>query len=64
MLLNQTAEYALRAMATLAVLWPDDRVTARALALRANVPASYASKVLRKLVVSGLVDSTICSASR
>jgi len=57
MLLNQTAEYALRAMAILAGLWPDRRITAKELAEQANVPPSYMSKVMRKLVVGGLVDS-------
>ena len=57
MILSQTAEYALRCMAVLSGLWPDDRVTAKDLAERANVPAAYASKVMRKLVVAGLVDS-------
>jgi Rrf2 family iron-sulfur cluster assembly transcriptional regulator len=57
MILSQTAEYALRCMAVLAGLWPDERVTAKDLAERANVPAAYASKVMRKLVVAGLVDA-------
>lgn len=57
MLLSQTAEYALRAAAVLAAAWPDERLPARVLAERANVPPSYASKVLRRLVVADLVDS-------
>jgi len=57
MILNQTAEYALRAATELAAVWPDGRLPSRDLAVRANVPASYLSKVMRKMVVAGLVQS-------
>lgn len=56
MLLNQTVEYALRITAVLAAEG-DGRLTAPALAERCHLPTPYASKVLRKLVVAGLVDS-------
>jgi len=58
MILTQTAEYALRCMAALAGLWPEERVTAKNLAQAASVPAAYTSKIMRKLVVAGLVDSS------
>lgn len=57
MLLNQTAEYALRAMAVLATRWPDGRVTSAELADEANIPAHYISKVMRRLVLARLVDA-------
>lgn len=57
MLLNQTAEYALRAMAVLAGRWPDGRVTSGELAEGANIPGHYVSKVMRRLVLARLVDA-------
>lgn len=57
MLLNQTAEYALRAMAVLASRWPDGRVTSAELAEGANIPGHYISKVMRRLVLAHLVDA-------
>ena len=55
MLLSQTAEYALRVVAVLAAAWPDERLRAKDLSERANLPPAYASKVARKLVVGGVV---------
>ncbi|MDO8348752.1 MAG: Rrf2 family transcriptional regulator [Planctomycetota bacterium] len=55
MLLNQTAVYGLRAMATLASLAPGENLTAEELATRTGVPQQYLSKVMRKLVVARLV---------
>lgn len=57
LLLNQTAEYALRAMAVLANCWPEGRLTSSELAAEGNVPGHYVSKVMRRLVLAGLVDA-------
>ncbi len=59
LLLPQTAEYALRAMVCLAQSAqsaPEQLVPREVLVERAMLPGAYASKVLRKLVVSGLVE--------
>lgn len=57
MLLNLTAVYGLRAMATLATLAPGESLNAAALSERTGVPQQYLSKVMRKLVVAKLVRS-------
>jgi Rrf2 family protein len=57
MLLPQTAEYALRAMACVAVLPAGEGVRAQDLAERSGIPLPYLSKVLRKLVLAGLLTS-------
>ncbi len=58
MLLNQTAEYAFRAMAYLASRADlDSAVPSAELAEAANIPGHYVSKVMRRLVVAGLVSS-------
>lgn len=57
MLLNQTAEYALRSMAVLASHWPQGRVTSTELSEGANIPSHYVSKVMRRLVLAKLVDA-------
>ncbi len=57
MRMSQTAEYALRAMAQMALLEPGQAVRAKDLAVEANVPPHYISKLLRKLVVAGLLSS-------
>lgn len=54
--LSQTAEYALRAMAYLAVP-REESVRAADLADAIAVPAHYLSKVLRRLVQAGLLES-------
>jgi Rrf2 family iron-sulfur cluster assembly transcriptional regulator len=54
-ILNQTAVYALRAMAALAGLAPGESIRAVELAERTLVPVHYLSKVMRRLVVAGLV---------
>jgi Rrf2 family transcriptional regulator, iron-sulfur cluster assembly transcription factor len=54
--LSQTAEYALRAMAHLA-LDEAAAVRARDLAEASGIPVHYVSKLLRRLVVAGLLDS-------
>lgn len=57
MLLPQTAEYALRAMAVLGRSGPVGRVGGAELAAAAHVPPAYLAKVMRRLVVAGLVQA-------
>ncbi|MBM4366717.1 MAG: Rrf2 family transcriptional regulator [Deltaproteobacteria bacterium] len=57
MILPQTAEYALRAMACLAALPPGEGMRALDLSVQASVPAAYLSKILRRLVIAGLLVS-------
>jgi Rrf2 family protein len=52
---NQTTEYALRAMAVLA-LEPDERSSSGALAERTQAPMDYLSKVLQSLAGAGLIE--------
>lgn len=56
-LLNQTAEYALRTMACFALQAPGRAMRAADVASMADIPHSYASKILRRLVVTGLLTS-------
>lgn len=58
MLLPQTAEYALRAMAHLARVPSGVAVRAADLAGEIDVPVHYLSKVLRRLVGHGLLNAT------
>ncbi len=55
MWLSQTAEYALRAMALLARAPAGEVLVGPDLAERARIPSPYLSKVMRRLVVAGLV---------
>ena len=57
MYLSRPAEYALRAMTFLARMEPDRRVRATDLATAVDIPAAFLSKIMRRLVASGLVDS-------
>ncbi len=57
MLLSQTAEYALRAMACLAASAPGVLVRTRELSQASGIPSHYLSKVLRRLVLAGVLDS-------
>lgn len=57
MLLTQTAEYALRAMATLATLAPGEAMRAVDLAEKTGIPVHYLSKIMRRLVLRRLVTS-------
>lgn len=57
MLLNQTAEYALRAMAYLVTEGDGRRVASEELHTEARIPRHYVSKVMRRLVVAELVTS-------
>lgn len=52
---NQTTIYALRAMAALGELATDTKVPLRELTERTGVPRHYLGKVMRRLVVAGLV---------
>ncbi len=57
MFLSQTAEYALRAMAWLATASPEVPVRARDLSAATGIPPQYLSKILRRLVLAGLLES-------
>lgn len=56
MLMPQTVEYAFRAMACLALAGDEPR-RVEDLAARTEVPRPYLSRVMRQLVVAGLVSS-------
>ena len=58
-LLNQTAEYAMRALAYLAqaAVQGEGRVSSDELARETHIPSHYVSKVMRRLVVADLVDA-------
>jgi len=56
-MISQTIEYALRAMTHLAGLGEGVSVNSETIATRTKVPPGYLSKVLRDLVVAGLVHS-------
>lgn len=56
MRLPQTAEYALRAMAELALLPEGETLRAEELAERTHVPPHYMAKVLRRLVSAELLE--------
>ena len=57
MILPQTAEYAIRAMAQLALLPRGQAVRATDLSKMTHIPEHYLSKVMRKLVAKGLLES-------
>ncbi len=57
MLLTQTVEYALRAMAVLASLETGEGIRAADLSQRTGVPVHYLSKIMRRLVLGRLVLS-------
>lgn len=56
-LLNQTAEYALRLAASMAGIETGCSITAARLSERTGIPLQYLSKVMRRLVVAKLVTS-------
>ncbi|HWA59697.1 MAG TPA: Rrf2 family transcriptional regulator [Gemmatimonadales bacterium] len=56
-MLSQTAEYALRAVLTLAVE-PEGILGAAELAARLDVPRNYLSKTLHQLARAGVLEST------
>lgn len=55
--LSQTSEYALRAMAWIAMQPPGKPVLARELSDATQVPTQYLSKILRRLVLARLLES-------
>jgi len=57
MLVSQTSEYALRAMAWLASAPPGEPVRSRDLAAGSGIPLHYLSKILRRLVLAELLVS-------
>ncbi|RMF60835.1 MAG: Rrf2 family transcriptional regulator [Calditrichaeota bacterium] len=57
MRLNQTAEYALRVMAYLATQDNQEPIKSKELAKTTGIPLFYLSKIMRRLVVAGLVQS-------
>jgi Rrf2 family protein len=57
MWLSQTAEYALRAAAWLAAHAPEGPVRATDLARGTGIPVPYLSKILRRLVLAGVLQS-------
>ncbi len=57
-ILSQTAVYALRAMAWLVLLSSEEPVRASDLAERSGVPGHYLAKILRRLVLAGILESS------
>ncbi len=57
MVLSQTAEYALRAMAWLAIMPAGEPLRVRDLSIATGIPSHYLSKVMRRLVLAGLLRS-------
>ncbi len=58
MIISQTAEYALRAAACIAVHGDSGPVRAKDLSIEATIPQTYLSKILRKLVEAELLIAT------
>jgi Rrf2 family protein len=57
MLLSQTAEYALRAMASLTIQGSDNPIRADDLSRSTGIPSHYLRKILRRLVLAGVLES-------
>ncbi len=57
-ILSQTAVYALRAMAWLVLLSSEEPVRASDLAKRCDVPGHYLAKILRRLVLAEILESS------
>lgn len=57
MVISQTAVYALRAMAWLTTVPADQPVRVKDLSTATGIPSHYLSKVMRRLVLAGLVTS-------
>ena len=57
MIISQTAEYAIRAMSAIATLPRGIKIRATDLGSGTGIPAPYLSKILRRLVLAGLLDS-------
>ena len=56
-MLNQTAEYGMRAAVHLAGLEPGNRMRAAEIAEAIGVPANYLSKILHQLAAAGILES-------
>lgn len=56
--LSQTAEYAIRAMSTLAISSSVELMSSKELSKFANIPQHYLSKIMKILVDAKLVEST------
>lgn len=56
-ILSRTAEYALRAVSLLALRPPEAPLRACDLSRETDIPAHYLAKILRRLVVSGILTS-------
>ena len=54
-MLSRTAEYALRALSTLAALPPDSRVQVKGISDQSGVPRNYLGKILGQLGRAGIV---------
>ncbi|GMU22547.1 MAG: hypothetical protein AMXMBFR13_26320 [Phycisphaerae bacterium] len=57
-MLSKTAEYALRAVATIARVKEDRPILAKEIAAAGQIPNKYLSKVMRDLVHAGVLTST------
>ena len=57
MFISQTGEYAIRAMSAIATLPEGIRIRATDLGRATGIPAPYLSKILRRLVLAGLLVS-------
>lgn len=57
MITSQTAEYALRVLAYMATHEGGEPVRARDLSKQVDIPPSYLSKIMRRLVEAGLLES-------
>ena len=57
MLVSQTAEYALRAMAWLSLLPEGASATCHDVSKATGIPENYAAKVLRRMVGAGLLEA-------
>ncbi len=57
MILSQTAQYALRVMAWLATVPEDEPMRVKDLSGATGIPSHYLSKVMRRLVLAGLLIS-------
>lgn len=56
-LLSQTAEYGLRAMVWIAAQPPGEPLLARDIAAGTGIPVEFLSKILRRLVLGGVLES-------
>ena len=57
MIINQTGEYALRALAYMASMAPQSAIRATDLSEVTGIPVHYLSKIMRRLVKVGIVSS-------